>query len=380
MFTPNGLRYSTSVLLVVVATGASSAQPAGRRFEELQPYGQLVQAFRTGGLPDARYEAAHFDGETLSRAVDLLVELRSASRPNARLLHEWDGQRLAAAALLHLELAWDGVDEEDPTLGSLHLDLGGRLAALLAKTSAPELAGFTARWHLASGCRQLNARLFEGARRSFERSARAGSTAELDLARGVIDELPGGATDELCLTASDCPNPNEDRAFVRREQERERQRRSALHFYERALQSQPGWVEAHLRLGYTSIVHGRSAQARQHLEAAAQAAADDYTLYLAHLFLGRLYVREGRLEQAAAAYRRASDAIPGAQSARLALAHVLGEQGQGAAESEILAPWLRPSAGHVGQTDDVDPWWRYASAPRVCEAEAYERWRTRVLQ
>lgn len=370
-----------ALMLALVGAGSALAQPVSNAFlVELLPYRELVQTFRSGGLAHARHEAAAFDLERLNRWVDLLLDLRSrAGQARGWPLPGWDDRQLAAAALLHLELTWSEVQAQGELDGaSAQLALGTRLAGALAHNPAPELSGFSARWYLASGCRQLNARLFEAAGRSFERAARGDASADLALARGSLDELHGCAPDPVCTSRHDCPDGREVGAFIRRDQERGRQRRDALHFYTRALERQPGLPEARLRLGRTLLAHGRSADAHVHLEAAAQASTDSYTSYLAHLFLGRLHAGEGQLARAVDAYRAATVAFPAGQAARLALAHALGSQGDTPAETRTLITWLQTDA-RAAASDTVDPWWRYTSAPRVCEAEAYELWRAHVL-
>jgi tetratricopeptide (TPR) repeat protein len=77
-------------------------------------------------------------------------------------------------------------------------------------------------------------------------------------------------------------------------------------------------AEAWLRTGYLRFRAGDTALALEAFERAA-AAHDPFVRYLSHFLTGRAHDRQGGRAPAEAAYRRALTALPGAQSAAIAL-------------------------------------------------------------
>jgi tetratricopeptide (TPR) repeat protein len=132
--------------------------------------------------------------------------------------------------------------------------------------------------------------------------------------------------------------------------------------YIQALEIDPQFVPARLRLGWNRVVL-RDGRARADLEAALQRAGDAETRYLAGLFLGALDVRERRLEEALGHYARARAAGPAYQSACVAVSHTLGMMGRTAA--------ARTAAGQcLALEQDDDPWSYFlmgASHPRLLQ-------------
>lgn len=108
-------------------------------------------------------------------------------------------------------------------------------------------------------------------------------------------------------------------------------------------------AEARVRLGFTLLRDGRPEQALEALDGAAGLTDEPFLVYLAHLFRGRALEKLDRLDDAVAAYRAAVAAVPGAQSAELALATALmkgagrleaSERAKSAVMAERVAdPW-----------------------------------------
>jgi tetratricopeptide (TPR) repeat protein len=109
----------------------------------------------------------------------------------------------------------------------------------------------------------------------------------------------------------------------------QRQARRAIDGYGMLLAPGDTGAEARLRMGY---LHFRLGEPQAALDAfaavAAEPTADAFVRYLAHYFTGRVYDRRPLRSEAVAAYRRALEIIPGAQSAGLALATALFEDGR----------------------------------------------------
>ena len=89
-------------------------------------------------------------------------------------------------------------------------------------------------------------------------------------------------------------------------------------------------------------------------------AADDRQRYLARLFLGRLAAARGHVDDAVGFYRRALEAWPDSQAARLALAQAL-EQSSGPSVAWPLVAGSLAASGRLDRTRD--PWWAYLFGP-----------------
>jgi Flp pilus assembly protein TadD len=124
--------------------------------------------------------------------------------------------------------------------------------------------------------------------------------------------------------------------------------------YERALELDPRLPEARLRLARVRVLQGRLDQALRELEPIAARPGDPRQRYLARLFQGRVLEALADFEGSAASFRAASELVPGAQSALIALGRVLDRLGDpGAAQAALEA------ASAMGAPED--PWWDYLS-------------------
>jgi tetratricopeptide (TPR) repeat protein len=142
--------------------------------------------------------------------------------------------------------------------------------------------------------------------------------------------------------------------------------KSAEKLFRRALQAEPGFVEARVRLGRVLYLLGQAEEAARALREAvatllAQPASSDapdtrLQLYLAEMFYGAAEEQLGQRDRAKASYTRAAELYPAAPSPRLALSqlalsgneHALALE---AVEHALLAP--------AGARERDDPWWRY---------------------
>jgi tetratricopeptide (TPR) repeat protein len=109
--------------------------------------------------------------------------------------------------------------------------------------------------------------------------------------------------------------------------------------YRRALQFDPKMAEAHLRLGRVLDGRGggkREDEARQELSWVATYSDDPYFLYLAHLFLGDLYLEREEYPAAIQSYRAAVSVAPQWQTAYLSLSQALQASGDRERASETL--------------------------------------------
>jgi tetratricopeptide (TPR) repeat protein len=130
----------------------------------------------------------------------------------------------------------------------------------------------------------------------------------------------------------------------------------ARELYERGLAARPVYVQTHLRLGRVLSLLDRLDEARAELELVAANADAARERYLAELFLARVAEQADDDKTAVVHYRRAIDAWPDSQAARVGLVQALerkdGSDGAPKELREVLSqPWPRAVTS--------DPWWVY---------------------
>ena len=131
----------------------------------------------------------------------------------------------------------------------------------------------------------------------------------------------------------------------------------AERLYTRVLASRPDHLDARIGRGRVYSLRGNQKAAIADLRTAVDAARDPIQKYFALLFLGGAYEALENVEQARAAYERASTLYAFAQSPHLALSRLATRRGDmPAAQREIQKLLgLSPNAPDRG-----DPWWLYA--------------------
>lgn len=114
-------------------------------------------------------------------------------------------------------------------------------------------------------------------------------------------------------------------------------------------------AEALLRMGMLALRNRDHDSALEHLRQVSPLTADADLRYLAALFEGRALEAEGLLDDAARAYERAVQTVPGAQTAAIALsAALLGLGRADESERAVRALLTAPQAA-------IDPWFRYGT-------------------
>jgi hypothetical protein len=122
-----------------------------------------------------------------------------------------------------------------------------------------------------------------------------------------------------------------------------------VHALERALTIPAAAAEAHVRLAFLDLMANRFDAALAHLDSADAMPADNDIRYLSALFRGWTCMRQQKMDDAAAAYRRAVEIVPGAQTAVLALGAALYSRGERDEASKLVErmfaipepdPWL----------------------------------------
>jgi tetratricopeptide (TPR) repeat protein len=128
--------------------------------------------------------------------------------------------------------------------------------------------------------------------------------------------------------------------------------------FRRALQIDPGYAEARVRLARLLERRGRRDEAAEEIDRALAARLDGMAAFYAHLFGGRIALARDRPADALGHYRAAAVLYPGAQSALL-----------GASQAAVIASDVPAALAFVQRLGprsadaDTDPWWQYRFGP-----------------
>ena len=114
--------------------------------------------------------------------------------------------------------------------------------------------------------------------------------------------------------------------------------------------------EAMMRMGVMLVRMGRREDALKHFDRAESLTRDRYVIYLVKYFRGRIAESQRRNDDALEAYRAAVAAWPRAQSATLALASLLFQNGRRAEAQGLAAAMLEANP------QPIDPWKEYVHA------------------
>lgn len=233
-----------------------------------------------------------------------------------------------------------------------HLDMARRLLELVTPDpradlrAAPEQDQMVRLWYRATMAALLDLSQLDGAHTAAALQLLPGDSAVLFLA---------GAHHEMLAS------PRYQSAVATRalggvsvmESEAEELRR-AEELFRRALQVDPEYLEARLRLGQVLGRLGRHADALTELRAVS-GVSDPVVAYYAHLLIGRDEDARGNVADARAAYVRAAALVARAQSPRLALSEIEMRSGNRAAAER----WIDEALGVAGS---ADPWTVYSQA------------------
>ena len=149
--------------------------------------------------------------------------------------------------------------------------------------------------------------------------------------------------------------------------------RKAEGLFRRAVAARPMFAEAHLRLGRVLTMLGQPAPAAAELRTAIGSTDDVLLLYYGHLFLGAAEEALRHFDDARAAYERAAELYPAAQSPLLALSELARRQGD---RRGALAAMDRVFALPRTDSEHDDPWWAYHIAQgRDADALLREVWK-----
>ena len=343
-----------------------------RRSEEWQ----LAARTHAAGEFDGPAKAiAHWVPDLTRVVVDRAIRRREAERArSARVTgegHAEDRVLLVNGLVLHTDIAIaERMGETSTTTGtrawtildarpleskrfSIHWGLSSLLAAALAKDPAQQpiarawyraVGALYQQWadlgqlgaHLVAGSKLFSddpvLLLYEGTLHQGYADARVQSyVAVLGGRRGMPDRF--GRT--LSIDDADTELGHAERAL------------------RRALATDPSLVEARIRLAHVLEARGKSVEAMALVREALTAPLPAFLEYYGAMISGRIEGRLGHQAEAYEAFARAARRYPGAQSAQVAISHVLLLEGRGADGFDAVARGLGAEAQ---ARNDMDPW------------------------
>jgi tetratricopeptide (TPR) repeat protein len=285
---------------------------------------------------------------------------------------------LKAAVMLHVDLDEAGrppaVGTEQPrACPADHARRAGQIAALLALRD-PE-GDFSKRFFLAMAQRCqwdfcLEAALLWG-RDGLERFPR---DASLLLTVGAILEQQATLLEFVDRRGSLIARTTSAR--VGAAQQRRERFREAEKFFTEAVASDPGLVEARVRLGHVYWRLDQGQDAQRTLEDALERGGASHLLYLAHLFLGQVHGAAGRARHATAEFRKALELSPESQAAAVALSESLLANGDGDGARQVLEAAL----AHSGRRTERDAHWDYLASNAAPAPSIFEELRRETLR
>jgi tetratricopeptide (TPR) repeat protein len=324
--------------------------------------GELAEQYRGADRKDALATVVLWTAGQVEAETEGLLEAVEGAAPAADAqeeLRQGDVTLLAAAGLLSDAAAhalWRG----RPRRTRWELQAAARL---VRATRSPEaFAGFVRRFYLVAGLMLHETGDVAAAYEMLSEGRRhAEDDAELMLALGAVGEYVATLRDyELPEGARGRRDARVAPRFVVEGQAGEGGRLPPVDLadvealYAKALQQDPGLLEARLRLGRVLVLRDRPREALPELERVWRETPRSAQYYMARLFEGQARERLGDQQGAAVAFSAAAERLPQAQSALVALGRALDRLGEGTRAQEAFDRAIRRRA----QPRD-DPWWDY---------------------
>jgi tetratricopeptide (TPR) repeat protein len=361
---------------VAALSCAAAAAPDPR--DPRPRYLEVARRYASGERAAAVADVGRFSPAELDAEMDAL-RARLRAHGCADCSDSTDGIPLRAIALLHADR--DELEERSSELMGgpappcgirAHAELAERAATLLP--TDPQSRDFARRFHLAMALRSLR----RGCLVDAQSWAKAGlkkfsRDADLLFASGVVHEVAAASLQVRPLLGPAPPSREEaTRALV---QARLLDFEEARRAFEQVLAEDPARHEARLHLARIRLHQEHPQEARKVLEGLLARGPSPEVAYLAHLFLGRVQETQGLLLAAEEQYATAF-ALDPAQSAGVALSHVLQEKG----ESEEARAVLEGALREARRRTLPDPYWVYSFGPITVHTEMFERLREETRQ
>jgi tetratricopeptide (TPR) repeat protein len=326
------------------------------------PYLDVVRSYEAGteAAAIAALRALHL--RNADQVFEELDDRIARGEAPARAAATW--RRLYPKALaLHVE-ALAACDPTDAVAMRLHLNVLLRLVVRMEQVAReqrdPEFARVaTLGRHLTLWALQYlrEPNGLAAAVETFE--AAKVQDVDVRLARGALEELRAepGSVVQAARAREVFDTVARNRMIAQMER---RQVERAARVYEALIVDYPAELEAHLRLARLLLRLDQPGKAEAHLGRVAALRPDARQAYLAALFLADAHERQGRVDDAIAAYGMARDNWPGAQTPGIAVARLRALSGAHQEARAALAGMHLERA--PGAPERSDPWIGYLGA------------------
>jgi hypothetical protein len=333
-------------ILAIVGAFVLTSFAGDSRSETVRPdsrsqnesYDRLVGAYFRGDVGTAITGVKALFGPMQASERGWLVGELIRTTPQAQ------HQRLAAALMVHSEIAFSETGERDRHGRTWFAQIAAIDRLYRALRAKAPVTRFIREWHL----------LVE----SFRQGHPALDTDALNYLESALDEFPGDA--EMLLA---CGSGYEGRWWeqvasapahgLRDGLRAEQYLIRAEDCLRQSLRLSPEIHESRLRLAHVLIRRGEFSAATIELRRLELSADEHAFRYLLHLFQGSLEERRSHRAAAAAEYRAARALVPGATSAQVADEFLQQWEGERPDPPEVAMRVLHESA------NEADPWWWY---------------------
>jgi tetratricopeptide (TPR) repeat protein len=350
---------------------------ADRSQNDLRLYLATAARYGSGYRTTAVREIRQWWVPEIARATAALRQNEKHLRSEAKDADDIDFHTVEAAVLMHAQAGILFLQEQKLRPAKVHIDASSELLQWSRRAAADRRNWTTMRRHAFKDRpidtsleikESINGRDFYVALASAALALGYAEAAGPFAAQAAF-EAPRDSEVQLVLgcVASGLAT---EKAVQHRDSYAARARKDAEKAFRDALAVDPLTHEARLRLGKLLLDTNRATQAEPLLAEVDAKATDDRQRYLARLFLGRAAERGGRSEDAIRSYRRALEAWPGSQAARLGLAHALEKSSGPGASRELVGALLDTTAR---PDQPPDPWFLYPIGPPGLAQAAFNR-------
>ena len=270
---------------------------------------------------------------------------------------------IARALLLHTDVVFL-TDQGGPVLhftdgralnlqrGADHLDLARRLAAWLDARSGrlPDVHF----WYRATLAAMATTGTWS-ARQANTAAALAPVDAELLFQAGCVHEMLASPRLQQSIATGGQALPFSATPLIRTTGE---ELRLAASLLKRAIDAQPGHVDARIHYARVLTLTDRPAEAVRALQRGDADARDPVQQYYIHLLRGGALSALNQIAPARAAYERAAGLFPNAQSPQFGLSELASRSEDRAAATQAMQRVLERRS-----VDADDPWWSYLQSP-----------------
>ncbi len=272
----------------------------------------------------------------------------------------WPPTRWAAAAMMHIDVALKLSPSLESAAALLHFDVASVLLGLGVRERKDAVSDFAERIYVALA-RMLEDHIVPYSAENVLRVARerVPDRASILYASGALAEMFG--TDYALAGTAGLSHGFDFEQVVR---QRAGYLNDAAAWLRRAAELDAANDLLRVHLGRVQALRREDDEAALLLDRVLGASDDDATAYVAGVFIGGLRERQGRLDDAAAAYRAAMARFPVGHAAYVGLSEVLQRAGKADEAREVLRNLLSEAIGPTREP----LWWYQYDPPGVAEA------------